>query len=833
MAVIGKQQIQRLAASGSRTARRSREAQPDARLVLQRAQVAPGSLRPADILQLQRTIGNRATGRLLSSAPTVQAKMEVGPVNDVHEQEANRVAREVVRRTSSPQVVQENGVTEMQRQPLAAQISGVQRAEEDELEMKREPIQRAEEDELEMKREPIQRAEEDELEMKREPIQRAEEDELEMKRETVQRAEEDELEMKRETVQRAEEDELEMKREPDPSYREGGALDGGIEQSIRRAKGGGQSLEPGVQRQMESGFGASFGGVRIHRDAMADKLTRSVQAKAFTTGKDIFFKRGEYNPGSRAGKELLAHELTHTVQQGAAGVQRQTYRPAVRPTSTPSVQRFVTKEAAIKLAGKPSQKANIKSSTYIQILNLLDMYQDASNKKEILGQLITLCQNWLDKHDDKSVRGRFIMGLRQEAQARKVLAADKIDENLQAMDGAPSLRAAAQEEREANAANPDWADPALEDSPADKYIFTIAVATAFDDLLDFAKARAHSTKRNKIRGALTHTPLFGIRGSKKAGEGDKVIKRGLFKLAAPKNNQAIKEKAARQVLESKKEEASDDAIAKIADRSSDVGHTWVKFRKMVGSQTKEVYSYGMWPEVGFGHPSKPVPGRIRHPDITHEKAPGEKQLFMDVEVSASSFQKGLARAIARLHEKPNYTLSDYNCTAFAKEIAGVVGVSFPSAATVFPAEASKGFRQSILSPNRLFTTMEGMKEKGKGKGDIYSESSTADLLEDAKNAEAAREEEEQMVAIEEELAAYQQYDVTQGVDFWPGEQFGDLDTVRFSPYDENRSVWSMNQQRDFYDPDTGGERSFSKVKAVIRGSLQVGWIRSDRIELAD
>ena len=78
-------------------------------------------------------------------------------------------------------------------------------------------------------------------------------------------------------------------------------------------------MEQGVQREMESGFGARFRDVRIDTDATADKLTRSVQAKAFTTGKDIFFKKGEYNPGSRAGKELLAHELT---QQGAAGAQR-------------------------------------------------------------------------------------------------------------------------------------------------------------------------------------------------------------------------------------------------------------------------------------------------------------------------------------------------------------------------------------------------------------------------------------------------------------------------------------------------------------------------------
>ena len=238
MAVFVKQQKQLSITSGSRTAQRKNNKSQDTRLILQRAQAAPDSLQAADILQLQRTIGNRATGRLLSSAPAIQAKMEVGPVNDVHEQEADRVAREVVRRSDQPDAVQEGQSGNLQRQPLARRITGLQRAS-------------------------------------------------------------------------------------DPSYQNGGALDGGLERSIRQAKGGGQAMDRKVQRQMESGFGTTFGGVRIHRDAMADKLTRSVQAKAFTTGQDIFFKRGEYNPGSRAGKELLAHELTHTVQQDGSDVQRE------------------------------------------------------------------------------------------------------------------------------------------------------------------------------------------------------------------------------------------------------------------------------------------------------------------------------------------------------------------------------------------------------------------------------------------------------------------------------------------------------------------------------
>ncbi len=315
MSNSAKRQKQQLAASGSRTAQRQGKQSQNQRLLLQRAQMAPGSLRPEDVHAVQRAIGNQATGRLLARGLSIQAKMEVGPVNDVHEQEADRMAREVVRRTSSPQAIGENNALGLQRQPLAAGISGVQRAEEDELAMKRDSIQRQEEDELAMKRD---------------SIQRQEEDELAMKRDTIQRQEEDELAMKRDTIQRQEEDELAMKRDADPAYRDGGALDGTLEKSIRQAKGGGHNLHPTVMRQMESGFGASFGGVRIHTDASADKLTRSVHAKAFTTGNDIFFKRGEYNPGSSAGRELLAHELTHTVQQGAARVQRKLDRRAFR-----------------------------------------------------------------------------------------------------------------------------------------------------------------------------------------------------------------------------------------------------------------------------------------------------------------------------------------------------------------------------------------------------------------------------------------------------------------------------------------------------------------------
>jgi hypothetical protein len=88
-----------------------------------------------------------------------------------------------------------------------------------------------------------------------------------------------------------------------------------IEGAIESARGSGQALDSGVRRRMDSAFGADFSGVRVHTDDRADRLNRSLDARAFTTGQDIFFRQGEYQPSSSAGGTLLAHELTHVVQQ--------------------------------------------------------------------------------------------------------------------------------------------------------------------------------------------------------------------------------------------------------------------------------------------------------------------------------------------------------------------------------------------------------------------------------------------------------------------------------------------------------------------------------------
>ncbi len=101
-----------------------------------------------------------------------------------------------------------------------------------------------------------------------------------------------------------------------------------VEGAIARSRGQGQPLTDTVRRPMEQAFGANFSGVRIHTDRQADGLNQSLQAKAFTTGQDIYFKQGEFKPGSHDGQKLLAHELTHTIQQTGKQIRRKPNKPS-------------------------------------------------------------------------------------------------------------------------------------------------------------------------------------------------------------------------------------------------------------------------------------------------------------------------------------------------------------------------------------------------------------------------------------------------------------------------------------------------------------------------
>lgn len=90
------------------------------------------------------------------------------------------------------------------------------------------------------------------------------------------------------------------------------------DRGIDSVRSGGTAMDPASRAFMEQRFGHDFGSVRLHTDSDAGRAARSVSARAFTVGNHIAFAPGEYQPHSQRGQRLLAHELTHVVQQGAA-----------------------------------------------------------------------------------------------------------------------------------------------------------------------------------------------------------------------------------------------------------------------------------------------------------------------------------------------------------------------------------------------------------------------------------------------------------------------------------------------------------------------------------
>src|SRR3954451_9096752 len=95
-------------------------------------------------------------------------------------------------------------------------------------------------------------------------------------------------------------------------------LDREIARAIDAQRGRGSELDGDARVKLEGALGDDFSDVRIHDDAEAHELSESVSAEAFTTGSDVFFQQGKYEPGSSAGEKLLAHELTHVTQQRGA-----------------------------------------------------------------------------------------------------------------------------------------------------------------------------------------------------------------------------------------------------------------------------------------------------------------------------------------------------------------------------------------------------------------------------------------------------------------------------------------------------------------------------------
>ncbi len=264
-----------------------------------------------------------AAQRKVMRSAYLQTKMAVSTPGDTQEQEADRVADEVSRmpkgvaravdETAPPGSSQPENNAE-QPQSLQTKISRMG----EEPETARTKLCRAEAENLDMK---AARSAEENLatqlhrSAKDEPVQtKLFRDNLEEANPTVMRSEEEDATAQAK-LHRQEEEPTNTETDTEAASPQTPIVADETEQKIESLRGQGNPMADDIRQDMEGKLHADFSRVSIHTSGDADALCKQLSARAFTVGNDIFFAAGEYAPTTEAGRKLLAHELTHVIQQ--------------------------------------------------------------------------------------------------------------------------------------------------------------------------------------------------------------------------------------------------------------------------------------------------------------------------------------------------------------------------------------------------------------------------------------------------------------------------------------------------------------------------------------
>lgn len=288
--------------------------------------------------------------------PLVQPKLTIGQPGDKYEQEADQVAEQVIRMPEpinhkSVQRQGEEEQKEVQMKPLATAITPL---------VQREAAVEEDKDLLQTK-----------------PLNAATTSSVQRKCAACE-AEEEAVQMKPSLQSKAADGEFQASSD--------------IESQLSRSKSGGSPLSDEVRSFMEPRFGTDFGQVRVHTNSRAVQMNRELSAQAFTHGRDIYFGAGKYNPRSSDGKRLLAHELTHVVQQAGAkpvamhSVEAHSNSQAceVKNVSRAIIQCDLTEEQ------KQSWKDNKADQFVSQIKDAVNEWKKFRNKPEAFEQLLPI-----------------------------------------------------------------------------------------------------------------------------------------------------------------------------------------------------------------------------------------------------------------------------------------------------------------------------------------------------------------------------------------------------------------------------------------------------------
>lgn len=302
-----------------------------------------------------------------------QPKLAVGQPGDSYEREADAVADKVVsQQPAKGNAVQRKEISAVQAMPeKKEEEKQVQKKEADKKEEEK-PVQKKDEkgqEEEKVQKKGIPDKKEEEKPVQKKDDKGKEEEMLQKKGATDKKEEEKPVQKKEEPEKKPAADEVlkeekEEKKDGKPSVMakessSHGAQDGGdqLARQLKDQRGDGSPLPREVRKEMGNSIGADFSDVRIHTGEKAAELSNEIGAQAFTHGNDVYFNSGKYDTDSSAGKHLLAHELTHVVQQGAAPAMEGKKSSAAAAHSTPGVQREIS--TPLPEGVKPDEKSEV------------------------------------------------------------------------------------------------------------------------------------------------------------------------------------------------------------------------------------------------------------------------------------------------------------------------------------------------------------------------------------------------------------------------------------------------------------------------------------------
>ncbi|MEO9852356.1 MAG: DUF4157 domain-containing protein [Reichenbachiella sp.] len=240
---------------------------------------------------------NGIEGEEAMEAVGVQAKLSIGRPGDKYEQEADAVADKVVSMPDQSPVRGKSQSGQVQQKTITTGITPwVQKQTADRT------VQQTQSNGKEGP-EKLQLLEEEDQEKQVAPKLQLMEDDRERLAPKLQLREDEETAITPKPIQT---------KRFSPESTSGSSL----EDRLNKSKGGGSALPDDTRSFMESRIGADFSQVKVHTGSDAVQMNKELGAQAFTHGNNVYFNQGKYDPGSNSGKKLLAHELTHTVQQG-------------------------------------------------------------------------------------------------------------------------------------------------------------------------------------------------------------------------------------------------------------------------------------------------------------------------------------------------------------------------------------------------------------------------------------------------------------------------------------------------------------------------------------